>query len=69
MTHTEYQVIVGNVGTIYRGPSWKLAVRDFQIYAQMSQNLRTAQCYGEDVVLLQDSQVVREHCGHCVLGY
>jgi hypothetical protein len=59
-----YEVIVGNVGTVYRGRSRVKALAIYESYVTMSQEHETARCYGEDVTLLADGELESEHMGH-----
>ena len=59
-----YEVIVGNVGSVYRGRSRVKALAIYESYVTMSQEHETARCYGEDVILLPDGEIEQEHRGH-----
>jgi len=61
--HT-YEVVVGNVGTVYNGPSLDEAEDWYDSYARASErepnHTRVA---GEDVTLFKDGEPVKEHIG------
>jgi hypothetical protein len=59
-----YEVIVGNVGSVYHGESRAEALKTYRSYVQSSRELVGSRCYGEDVYLLADGETGREHTGH-----
>jgi hypothetical protein len=59
-----YEVIVGNVGSVYQGKSRVKALAAYVAYVVISQEHDSARCYGEDVTLLIDGEIDREHTGH-----
>jgi hypothetical protein len=59
-----YEVIVGNVGSVYRGRSRVKASAAYESYVTISQEHETARCYGEDVTLMADGEIEQEHRGH-----
>jgi hypothetical protein len=59
-----YEVIVGNVGSVYRGRSRVKALAIYESYVTISQEHETARCYGEDVTLMADGEIEQEHRGH-----
>ena len=59
-----YEVIVGNIGSVYRGKSRVKALANYESYVTISQEHETARCYGEDVTLLVDGEIEQEHRGH-----
>jgi len=64
----EFQVIVGNIGTVYHGTNRKEAERTFTEYQKLSH-----EAYGrgskEDVTLLMDGKIIKErtYIGHAPL--
>jgi hypothetical protein len=60
-----YQVIVGNIGTVYTGTEEKNAVSIFQVYVHHSKQL-SGRAAGEDVwILLRgEGEVYREYVGY-----
>lgn len=58
----KYQVIVGNIGTVYDGTSYAQATRDFDHYAQQSRD-GVGRAAFEEVTLLEDDEIIREHTG------
>lgn len=58
----KYQVIVGNIGTVYDGDSWNDAKRDFGIYKRKSIE-GVGRASGESVVLMEDGEPRWEHPG------
>ncbi len=59
-----YEVIVGNVGSVYQGTSRVKALATYESYIEVSKEHDAARCYGEDVTLLADGEIEREHTGH-----
>jgi hypothetical protein len=59
-----FEVIVGNVGSVYRGWSRVKALATYESYVTIRREHETARCYGEDVILLADGKVEQEHRGH-----
>jgi len=59
-----YEVIIGNVGSVYHGRSRSTALAICQSYVEISKEHIGARCYGEDVILLVDGEIEREHTGH-----
>lgn len=58
----KYQVIVGNIGTVYDGSNEKEATKHFREYKRQSERgLGRAGC--EPVTLMEDNEVKREHLG------
>jgi hypothetical protein len=59
-----YEVIVGNVGSVYYGKSRAKALETFKSYVETSKEDAGARCHGEDVTLLTDGEIENEHAGH-----
>ena len=59
-----YEVIVGNVGSVYHGKSRTTALATYESYVVISREHVGARCYGEDVTLLADGEIEEEHTGH-----
>ena len=59
-----YEVIVGNVGSVYHGRSRTTPLRPTESYVGISKEHVGARCYGEDVTLLVDGEIEQEHTGH-----
>jgi hypothetical protein len=59
-----YEVIVGNVRSVYRGMSRVKALATYESYVTISQEHETARCYGEDVRLIADGEIEQEHRRH-----
>ncbi len=59
-----YEVIVGNVGSVYHGKSRVKALSTYESYVEISKEHDGARCYGEDVTLLVDGEIQQEHMGH-----
>ena len=59
-----YEVIVGNVGSVYYGKSRTTALATYESYVEISKEHISARCYGEDVTLLVDGEIEQEHTGH-----
>lgn len=60
--HT-YEVVVGNVGSVYCGHFKREAVSVFLYYVNASKKHFGSRSYGESVVLFTDSEIEREHVG------
>jgi hypothetical protein len=58
----DYEVIVGNVGTVYRGDKLGLAIKAFTEYVKKSKS-DVGRASGESVVLMVDGEPMREHYG------
>lgn len=63
---TTFEVIVGNVGTVYSGPNKREAVLRYNTYVDRSKTGR-GRCGDEDVTLMQDGEIVMEHDGPSVM--
>jgi hypothetical protein len=59
-----YEVIVGNVGSVYCGKNRADALATYQSYVESSKEQVGARSYGEDVTLLADGEIEQEHIGH-----
>ena len=59
-----YEVIVGNVGSVYHGNNRAEAIKTYALTSRSSRELVGARCYGEDVNLLVDGEIEQEHTGH-----
>jgi hypothetical protein len=59
-----YEVIVGNVGSVYYGKSRDTALATYRSYVESSKELAGARCHAEDVTLLVDGEIEEEHTGH-----
>lgn len=58
----KYQVIVGNIGTVYDGDDPVAAMNNFETYKHRSdENLGRAA--GETVTLMEDGEIKVEHIG------
>lgn len=57
-----YQVIVGNIGTVYSGGSKVIAFETFKEYVQQSKTAHM-KVSGETVVLLRDGEIEKEFLG------
>jgi hypothetical protein len=61
MRHT-YEVIVGNIGTVYRGGSRLFALRRFNEYRRQSTTGR-GRAGGEPITMFTDGEISAEHAG------
>ena len=59
-----YEVIVGNVGSVYHGNNRAEAIKTYRFYVRSSRELVGARCYGENVILLVNGEIEQEHTGH-----
>ena len=57
-----WEVVVGNIGNVYCGPSEVQAKAKFTVYENQSRSL-VGRAGGEDVTLLRNNEIVREHVG------
>ncbi len=55
-----YTVIVGNIGTVYDGPTEHVAREIYTDYVAMSKALYGRAC-GEPVTLFYDDDIIQEH--------
>ena len=55
-----YEVVVGNIGTVYSGVSLSLAKRDFREYVRQSLAVY-GRAGNEQVTLFQDGEIIDEH--------
>jgi hypothetical protein len=60
----DYEVIVGNIGSVHCGRSRVVALKKYRTHVESSKELVGARCYGEDVTLLVDGEIEQEHTGH-----
>jgi len=58
----EWEVIVGNIGTVYSGPDEELAKIKYESYVEDS-GLNSGRAAGENVVLMCDGEIVQEYIG------
>lgn len=67
MRRHDYEVVVGNVGTVYRGRSTKKAMKIFAEYVEIAKlgapDGHAGRASGEDVTLFRDGDVYKEHVG------
>lgn len=57
-----YELVVGNVGSVYHGTQYSRAYSLYIEYATMSKNL-IGRAGGETVTLLEDGEVIQEYLG------
>ena len=55
-----FEVIVGNVGTVYRGETESYALDTFAEYVSMSK-LNIGRAGNESVMLFKEGEIMREH--------
>lgn len=59
-----YDVIVGNIGTVYRGYDEQDALSTFNTYVEQSSGkMGPCRAEGEDVTLMKDGEIEREYVG------
>ena len=63
--HT-YEVIVGNIGSVYLSKSRAKAIGTYESYVEIGKEHDGARCYGEDVTLLVDGEVEQRARGASV---
>ncbi len=59
-----YEVIVGNIGSVFQGKNRTTALAIYESYLEISKEHVGARCYGEDVTLLVDGEIEQERTGH-----
>jgi hypothetical protein len=59
---TNYQVIVGNIGTVYDGPEKQTAQWEYEAFIAGSES-GVGRCGGEDVTLMKDGDIEAEFYG------
>ncbi len=59
---SKYQVIVGNIGTVYEGSDVACAKAAFEVYANASRD-GIGRAAGEQVVIITDDHVTHEQRG------
>lgn len=57
-----YEVIVGNVGTVYDGPSKREAQKKFALYKKQS-HVRGSRVFNEDIIILRNGDIYKDHEG------
>jgi hypothetical protein len=57
-----YQVIVGNIGTVYDGTSKVNALKDFEEYKEQSES-GVGRAGGENVVLFENGEPIKQFTG------
>ena len=62
MKTENYQVIVGNIGTVYDGSNQTKANGIYDEYVQMSKD-NYGRAGGESVTLMEDGEPIAEHFG------
>jgi len=58
----QYEVIVGNIGTVYSGPSKAEADTHYTEYVSQSET-NYGRAGGEDVTMMEDGEPIQEHVG------
>jgi len=61
-TVNKYQVVVGNIGTVYSGNSLSLAKNHFEEYVKQSEG-GYGRAANEDVTLFRSDEIIDEHFG------
>ena len=57
-----YEVVVGNIGTVYSGANRNAARKVYAIYIQESRG-KYGRASGEPVTLIQDGEIIAEYAG------
>lgn len=57
-----FEVVVGNIGTVYSGNNYMAACSRFQVYVKQSKS-NYGRAAGESVTLLQGSEIRKEYIG------
>jgi len=58
---SKYQVIVGNVGTVYDGDDKEQALKDYRACISLSRDCVAGRMSGEQVTLFEDGEILKEH--------
>ena len=58
----KYQVVVGNIGTIYDGNNYVTAMSNYSKYVDASKN-NYGRAAGENVILMRDNEPMVEYFG------
>jgi hypothetical protein len=58
----QHEIIVGNIGTVYTGPSWKYASTTYKDYMWASKE-GAGSVAGESVTWMKDDEVYKEYIG------
>ncbi len=58
----KYEVVVGNIGTVYEGQNKDSARRAYGTYVRASQS-GSGRGSGEDVTMFEDGEICREYTG------
>jgi hypothetical protein len=58
----KYQVIVGNVGTVYDGDDKEQALREYRECVSISKESEVGRMADEEVTLFEDGEILKEHC-------
>ncbi len=58
-----YEVIVGNIGTVYSGEDHAAAEAAYNRYSEMADISPGSRCYGETITLIVDGEISSEHHG------
>jgi hypothetical protein len=67
MEMNKFEVIVGNVGTVYNGNNYMQAMSAFSAYKKRSAN-GYGRAAGEDVTMLHNGEIKHEYCHWCFEG-
>jgi len=60
-----YELIVGNIGTVYRGPLETTARMEFNEYVRLSK-AGYGRVSGEPVTMFKDGEIIKEHATELV---
>lgn len=59
----KYEVVVGNIGTVYRGANKRDAHVTYRFYVKEAKE-HTGRAAGEDVTLFNHGEIVKQHIGY-----
>lgn len=62
MIKHNYEVIVGNIGTVYQGNNGFEATKEYNQYVRLSKD-NYGRAAGEDVTIIRDNDVYKEYYG------
>ena len=62
MSKPIYEVIVGNIGSVYQGTDAEEAQRKFSVYVKQSESCE-GRAGGEEVTLMKDGDIIKTHEG------
>ena len=59
----QYEIVVGNIGTVYSGTNKSDASMTWIAYVDASES-KSGRAAGEDVTMFKNGEIVKEHIGY-----